>query len=354
MIIDVWPVQIVGSRKTVSVLFGRAPFSRWNGCRARMAHRPAHRIWTNWFMQAGCAMWILMQPVTIPAVIFMGTADPTYHTTAPTDSLTGSGWQYEGQLGQFLGTPIAPQYFITAKHITSSLITSGLAFAFDSANYTTTARYDSPDSDLTIWKVDGTFSQFAPLYTGNNEVGKSLVVIGRGTLRAGEVVVDGKAKGWYWGVGDGVQRWGENTVSSIVIASNATVNLGEMLRANFDYGAGTDEAQLSSGDSGGAVFIQDSSDSTWKLAGINYGVSGPYNLESGDGMPFNAALYDQSGLYINGDAVSGPGALYATRISSNLDWIQSVLIPEPGAWGLAFGVALLGFALVRRRRGARE
>src|SRR5947208_10598952 len=45
-------------------------------------------------------------------------------TSAPTGSLSTAGWQYEGQWGEFLGTPIAPHYLITAAHVggPSSLI----------------------------------------------------------------------------------------------------------------------------------------------------------------------------------------------------------------------------------------
>ena len=40
------------------------------------------------------------------------------NTTQPTAKrYLNSGWQYEGDLGPFSGTPIAPQYYITAQHI---------------------------------------------------------------------------------------------------------------------------------------------------------------------------------------------------------------------------------------------
>ena len=55
------------------------------------------------------------------AVILFGTGDPTVNTTAPTGALAGSGWQYEGQFGSFLGTVIAANYFTTAKHIGGSV-----------------------------------------------------------------------------------------------------------------------------------------------------------------------------------------------------------------------------------------
>ena len=54
----------------------------------------------------------------VHAVILEGTGNPSYNTNAPTGSLTNSGWQYEGLWSSFyLGTPIAPNFFITAHHI---------------------------------------------------------------------------------------------------------------------------------------------------------------------------------------------------------------------------------------------
>src|SRR5204862_4490289 len=87
----------------------------------------------------------------------------TRNTAAPTGTLSTAGWQYQGQFGQFLGTPIAPHYFVTAQHIGGSV---GQAFYYGGKTYTTSAAYDDPTTDLRIWHVNGTFSSFAPMYTG--------------------------------------------------------------------------------------------------------------------------------------------------------------------------------------------
>jgi hypothetical protein len=85
------------------------------------------------------------------------------------------------------------------------------------------------------------------------------------------------------------------------------------------------------GDSAGGLFIQDGS--TWKLAGINYAVDGPYNLTN-SGAGFDAAIFDAGGLYTGTEgnwsfmperATNQPGAFYATRVSAHVAWIQSVL-----------------------------
>lgn len=298
------------------------------------------------------------------AVMFAATADPSFNTTAPTGDLAKSGWELQGQWGGFLGTPIAPQYFVAARHVGGSV---GQTFVFQGAVYTTVSFVDSTNSDLRIWKVNGTFPTYAELYGKNDELGKPLVVFGRGTQAGEEVVVERhttsytletyslksyplskkelnalmaadpliKVKGqtltmpvytestnyvvagWRWGKSDGVMRWGQNKVAGT----------GDFLVAQFDPEVGVNAGHLSSGDSSGAVFVQDGT--TWKLAGINYGVEGPFSLNPNENE-FQAALVDKSGLFqgsyqIPDDGQRKPASFYATRISVNAAWIQSVI-----------------------------
>jgi len=278
-----------------------------------------HRIAAGW--AGGCAL--LIWALSAHGVIFYSTGDPSYNTNAPGGTLTNSGWQYQGAWSTFSGTVISSNAFITAKHVGGTV---GDLFTFQGAQYTTTASYESPDSDLRIWRVAEQFPVFAPLYTKNKENGKTLVVFGRGTQRGAEVRINNRLKGWEWGTGDSVQRWGQNRVSGIF---QGGAEIGEVLRASFNAG-GRNEAQLSAGDSGGAVFIKDGK--VWKLAGINYAVEGPYNTTN-SGSGFNAAIFDLRGLYVT-DGGGGwqlfsgrpiAGNFYATRISSHVNWITNVL-----------------------------
>jgi len=295
-----------------------------------------------------------------------GNGDPDRNTTPPTGALEGSGWQYQGFWGGVLATPIAPQYFVAAKHVGGSV---GGTFVFDGVPYRTVAYWDDPNSDLRIWQVDGGFSRWAPLYSGSDEIGKLLVVLGRGTQRGEEVwaptvqtvyttnsfnlrtsglsrkqvlalypnaviskngnvtyvtttqVTNVVLKGWKAGISDGRIRWGKNIVSGD----------GNLLSATFDLNSDDDEAYLSSGDSSGAVFIQEGG--VWKLAGINYAVQGPF-ARSPEEPAFYGAIFNQSGLYTDGyrvpdDGYVRPASFYATRISARLAWIQTIIAPLP-------------------------
>ena len=276
------------------------------------------------------AIGLLGSVVSTEAVIFHATGDPSHNTNAPTGALTNSGWQLQGRWGNFLGTPIGPKHFLTSKHLGG--VSVGDPFWFDGVRYDTTAAFPDSQSDLQIWRICGTFPRFAPLYTDTNEVAQALVVFGRGTQRGTPVTTSGisgtKTNGWLWGATNYITRWGQNTVAAIV----EDPNLGDLIQAEFNADGGPDECHLSTGDSGGAVFLQDGG--TWKLAGINYSVDGPYSTNASGVGFFNAALFDQGGLYyqdgtnwvwMRDHPQDQPGTFYATRVSSHLVWIDSIL-----------------------------
>jgi hypothetical protein len=286
----------------------------------------------------GGLFWLgLIEAAPVHAVLFYSTADPNYNTTAPAGALADSGWALQGLWGVFLGTPVAPRYFLTARHIGGTV---GDPFLFQGASYVTTAFFDDFTSDLRLWQVDAPFPAYAQVYSRSDEVGHRLVVFGRGTQRGTDVVVTApggtRLRGWRWGAADLRLRWGENQVDSItdgdaLMGHPGQSTVGDLLKALFDADAGANEAHLSNGDSAGAVFLHDGT--AWKLAGINFAADGLYSL-SRSGPGFNAALFDQGGLYTTEGTnwvftpfspVPRPGAFYATRISAHGAWIQSVI-----------------------------
>jgi hypothetical protein len=263
-----------------------------------------------------------------PAIIFFATANPDFNTTPPTGPLAGAGWDLQGQWGTVLATPIAPSYFIAARHTAGQI---GDKIIFDGRAFATVGFFDSPESDLRVWKISGAFPRFARLYEKSDESGKSAVVFGRGAERGSEVRVGGllgsELKGWVWGSAGSRQRWGENQVSRILSTSETGAGMGDLLRFDFNANGGANEAHVSGGDSGGGVFVRDTDG--WKLAGLVFAVEGPYST-SLSGPEFSAAVFDEGGLYkrrvyIPETPFDQPGAFYATRISSNLEWIRGVL-----------------------------
>jgi hypothetical protein len=275
------------------------------------------------------ALFLALNFSPIQAVILYRTGDPGANNAAPGLLFPHEGWDYEGSWGGFLGTAIAPHFFISAAHIGQAGDTT---FTLQNVNYTVLRGFYDPQSDLVIWQVAQTFPSFASLYPRQDEVGQDTVDIGRGTQRGASYSFNNQMLGWLWGPQDGVQRWGENTFSN---AFQFQTNW-DLLYATFDPGGLMEECTLSSGDSGGAAFISDGG--TWKLAGINYAVDGDYSENPDGSNPFTGALFDTRGLYAwNGSQwvqVTGPTAVptgfYPTRISTKLAWITSVVASPVG------------------------
>jgi hypothetical protein len=145
-------------------------------------------------------------------------------------------------------------------------------------------------------------------------------------------VLDNTLRGWNWGPNDTVRRWGENDVDEIVPYQGH-----DLLYALFDQhmlpNDHPNEAHLSSGDSGGGVFIKDGG--VWKLAGINFAVDDLFAAPSADSK-FDAAIFDARGYYTPlendptmfmqiSDPNPVPTGFYASRVSSELAWICSVI-----------------------------
>lgn len=293
----------------------------------------------------------------VGAVIFYSTDSATHNViNSPSDHTLA---KYVGLFGGYTGTPIAPSYFLTSKHIgvAASLSLGGGSYSV-AAGGLNSAYWDDTASDLRLVKITGTFPTglITPLFTTSDEVGKTLTVFGRGGPRGGEVNLIGASvgnlRGWFTGASDGKLRWGENVVTGF---DNFGSNPDGLLYASFDRNGLANEAHLSTGDSSGPVFVEG------KLAGINYAVDGEWRHSSiNSGAAFNGALFDAGGLE-NGSGANWtsipdlpsdiPSSFYASRVSDRLDWIQDITgVPEPGDWVLLAGLGLAGFAVWRRCR----
>lgn len=288
------------------------------------------------------------------AVIVYDDSGPSRNLADPGD---GSGWQFHGNYGNVTGIPISDRRYIVAKHTFNANSINNLVFnsGANAGAYTPIDYHIDANSDLVIVDVAETFSEWAPLYTKTdeyiNQTGKDLTVFGRGRVAGSPVTVSNELKGWQWGAYDGQLSWGRNTISG-------TYESGTLLGFAFDAMDDADEAGLAVFDSGGGVFLLDTDDNTWKLAGINYAVDGPFRYTQNGGA-FDATLFDKGGLwegdnnptFINDQGQDIPSNAYATRLSVRMDWIDGVLatpvIPEPGTLILLAPAAM---ALLRRRR----
>jgi hypothetical protein len=276
--------------------------------------------------------WIVGCSLGLPvarAIIVFGSGDPTHNAAPPSGALEASGWQWQGRWQFALGTVIGPRQFVTARHLGGA---PGDAFEFRGLHYRTVALTNRPGTDLNLVTVAGRFADFAPLNTGAREVGRPLMLFGRGGRR-GQAV---PGRGWWVGDYDGVQRWGTNTVKGSVAVNQSPV--GELLAFDFSGSAGADEGIYSGGDSGSGAFVFDR-DGLWKLAGVGYAVEGPYTSDT-NAAPQHGALFDTRGLWAGlpgsqewlPDGSAATGTLgYMTRVSSHAAWLNLQNVAHPPA-----------------------
>src|SRR5271169_4267048 len=118
-------------------------------------------FWVSRARAVLCLLAMCLFTTRSEAIIFEATSNTAFNTTAPTGALTNSGWQFEGQWntenGPFLGTPIAPTFFLAAQHVGGL---PGDQFVFNGFAYTTVTNFDDPTTDLRIWQVAQTFPYY--------------------------------------------------------------------------------------------------------------------------------------------------------------------------------------------------
>ena len=281
---------------------------------------------------------------------------PGRNLSPPTGEFAHRGWDFVGKWGGFLGTPIAPHYFVTAKHLGGA---AGQKLLYRGKSYTAVEALPCPDSDLAVWRVVEKFPAWAPLYVKEQEFGREIFLTGCGTARGAPVRTgDGKLHGWRWGADDHQQSWGINHVSGLARYTQPNARWkNEMLMFSFDEDGTPNEGIVSGSDSGGAVFLRDT-DGVWKLAGIIYGVDGtPFSTSSNGKNAASGALFDARGLYEKNRSTGEihyhdpyrfdpePTTAGATRISSSLPFIQNV-VPELRPFPLREALAGIGAAIV--------
>jgi hypothetical protein len=304
-------------------------------------------------LTASLAAVLLLQP--LHAIIVMGgratngTLDNSGTNKNPAPNNLTS---FTGQHGSFLGTPVGPFHYVTATHI------GGGTQTFQYANGgSTVTSYNATlldvRNDLAIWQIPNSnpFTHYIDIYTRQDEVGKPVITIGNGTTRGNPVNTPSTSNlaGWEWGGSSTLQSWGANNVGSVVNLTVGSTFLGDFLALPFNRqvdGQGNllnpDNGIFSGGDSGGPVFILDTVDNVWKLAGINGYVDQVSQTPNGPG--YAAGLFDARGFYDGPNLITGANPIafdsYATRISTRADFIMFyAAVPEPSSLFLG-GIAI--------------
>lgn len=211
------------------------------------------------------------------------------------------------------GTAVAvgPRTILTAAHVGGS---SGDRFRLGGSSYTATETITSPTADLMRITLDRDLPGWYPIADGGLKKGAKLIIAGFG------ITSDGRNRAGFNWSDERAEVWGTNRLDSFANGS---------LWFKFDQRSGSQEAILTPGDSGGAVFITGPGGEL-QLAGINRGVY----------------------LRARGRATFGDTSV-ATNLTANSSFLAGLAglsaVPAPAA---APVFALAGCLVSRRRRGS--
>lgn len=286
------------------------------------------------WMQRCC--WIVAAAVALGAApahsVIIDSGDGTGNTTAPPDD---PGWDHLGKVGGLSGVYLGNGWMLTANHVALNTVTlAGSTYAPVVGSEIRLSNGDGSFADLKVFALHGLPNlPLLPIRTTTPPIGTPLVMAGRGRDRGAVTSWNpagpgGPYGGYLWETTNTL-RWGTNEVEGYPSSDPFdTVSFYSVFDENLPP-ATQHEAQAASGDSGGAVWIDDGGG--WELAGILFAI------ESYAGQPSQTSLYGNL-------SYAADLSFYEAEIS------EIVALPEPDAIsGLLAGGALLALRGRRMR-----
>ena len=273
---------------------------------------------------------------TDAGAVIIDSGDGTGNTSAPSPD---PGWAHVGLRGGLTAVHVGDHFVLTANHVADgAVVLSGVTYDFVPGSSVRLQNDDESFADLKIFAVTPAPPlPPLPIATSTPPAGTALIYAGNGRQRGADTSWDpndhpsppAAIDGYEW-ISPGILRWGTN--SAEFFPTGRVFNT-ESFASLFDAGSASDEAQATTGDSGGAAFAWNGSQ--WELAGVMIAIS--LLVVEGAQQPSTVSLYGQ--------------ATYSADLSVYRDQILDVIaMPEPRG-GLAAGVALL-VLLAKRRRSA--
>jgi hypothetical protein len=283
---------------------------------------------------------VSVSPAPAARAVLIDSGDGTGNTSAPPDDF---GWDYVGRRGGLTAVYLGDGWVLTANHVASGpVVIEGVSYEMIAS---TSVRLDNGDGTYADLKVVGLAGvpplPPLPIRSAPLSSGTPVVMVGNGRDRGASTVPcdpngpppPGPLGGYEW-LTTKTLRWGTNEIDGLLAFDDPSNSLNtEVFFTSFDQGATPDEAQATTGDSGGAIFIDNGSE--WELAGIMIAV---------DYYPACQTLPLATSLYTN--------RTFAADLSFYRNQIEDIVaLPEPDApTGLACGVALLALLARGRRR----
>lgn len=278
--------------------------------------------------------FLILVPSEAPAVL-IAYGDGTGNSTPPYGF---DEWSYVGSVNGLSGVYLGNGWILTADHVgPGDFDLEGTTYPWLPGSDVRLQNTDGSPADLVIFEIDPYPTDLPSLALRQDPpvVGDFVVMVGYGRDRGeamqwdpnGEAFPPPEMMGWIWG-SEQNKRWGTNTVEGF---PSGKIMGTVAFYTSFDADQIFPEAQVTEGDSGGALFIV--SGETVELAGLLYAEA------AAPGQPGGTSLFSNLSL--------------AARIDFYYDEIQTAMaVPEPHQ-GLLWGLAFLSL-LARKRTLARR
>ncbi len=223
-------------------------------------------------------------PITATAVL-IATGDGTGNTTAPA---ADPGFANVGDLSGRTGVYVRNGWVLTASHVgAGSIVLGGVSYDPIPGSAFRFGNPDGSEADLLAFKLQERPPLPELLITNDPAaVGTLITIIGRGRNRGAPTTWMGQ-DGWSWGPGAAI-RWGTNRIAQTGNFSLDTETFWTLFDDLPGSAPGQHEADLVSGDSGGAAFV--GSGPSAELVGILIG-----RATYGE-QPASTSVYGNAGI----------------------------------------------------------
>ena len=216
--------------------------------------------------RTGCATLLtLLFPVYSAFAVIVGTGTPNANNAAPSDD---RGWSSMGQYAQYGAVYLGNGWFITAAHLGkhgTNVAFAGETYAIDTDTWTDIHNEDNTRADFRLLRITSPSAITRPGVPINRKaiaVGTDVTMIGRGYDSQDPVHVPSQTR-YYQDTGQAM-KWGTNMIRSFDQRFQASGYTTRTFRTIFGSGV----AQALDRDSGGGVFVYDSDQETYVLAGL--------------------------------------------------------------------------------------
>ncbi len=235
--------------------------------------------------------------------VIIDSGDGTGNTTAP---VPDPGWHNIGACGGQTGIYLGGRFALTTNHVgPGSLTLDGATYAYVPGTATQLDNGDGTYADLVMFEIYPAPPLPALAIASVTPAdGTPLIMTGRGVNRGPPTSFDPNGpdppdpvSGYEWGSGQTL-RWGTNSVIGPIRIDLLDGTQTMSIMTSFDAGGSAHEAQGATGDSGGAAFVWNDSDSQWQLVGVLFAIGARYtNQPSGTSLYGNITLTADLSVY---------------------------------------------------------